>query len=160
MLSRQSSPFVRPFMAAWILPGLPRSCGNFPSAPFVSISDNQRLPLPGANWLGTVYHGMPAASLQPSLRTEGRYLAFLGRLTKEKGPEAAMRIARSAGMPLRIAAKVPKGERGYFKEQLEPMIDGREVQLIGEVNDQTKQDFSPAPRRCCSRSTGPSLSAW
>ena len=52
-----------------------------------------------------------------------------------------MSIARAAGMPLRIAAKVPKGERGYFKEELEPKIDGRDVQLTGEVNDRTKEAF-------------------
>ena len=44
-------------------------------------------------------------------------------------------------MPLRIAAKVPRGERGYFKEQLEPQIDGKQVQLSGEVNDETKRQF-------------------
>ena len=72
-----------------------------------------------------------------------------------------MRIARSAGMPLRIAAKVPRSERGYFKEQLEPMIDGREVQLIGEVDDHiARKAFSPALLHCCSRSTGLSRSAW
>jgi glycosyltransferase involved in cell wall biosynthesis len=113
---------------------------RFPDAPFVSISNNQRLPLPAANWLGTVYHGLPADSLRARFEP-GTYLAFLGRLTKEKGPERAMRIARSAGMPLRIAAKLPKSERGYFKEQLEPMIDGREVRLIGEVDDQSKEGF-------------------
>ena len=71
----------------------------------------------------------------------GSYLAFLGRLTAEKGPEAAIRIAHAAKMPLRIAAKVPRGERSYFKEQLEPQIDGKQVQLTGEVNDETKQEF-------------------
>jgi glycosyltransferase involved in cell wall biosynthesis len=71
----------------------------------------------------------------------GSYLAFLGRLTAEKGPEDAIRIARAAGVPLRIAAKVPRGERGYFKERLEPKIDGQQVQLCGEVNDQTKVKF-------------------
>jgi glycosyltransferase involved in cell wall biosynthesis len=68
-------------------------------------------------------------------------LAFLGRLTAEKGPEAAIRIARAAKMPLRIAAKVPRGERKYFKERLEPQIDGEQVHLIGEVNDETKRQF-------------------
>jgi glycosyltransferase involved in cell wall biosynthesis len=71
----------------------------------------------------------------------GSYLAFLGRLTAEKGPEAAIRIARAAGMPLKIAAKVPRGERGYFRERLEPEIDGNQVELIGEVNDETKDRF-------------------
>jgi glycosyltransferase involved in cell wall biosynthesis len=68
-------------------------------------------------------------------------LAFLGRLTAEKGPEAAIRIARAAGMPLHMAAKVPRASRGYFKEQLEPQIDGDQIKITGEVDDQTKQDF-------------------
>jgi glycosyltransferase involved in cell wall biosynthesis len=71
----------------------------------------------------------------------GSYLAFLGRLTAEKGPEAAIRIARAAGMPLRIAAKVPRGERRYFKERLEPQIDGDQIRLIGEVDDKAKGKF-------------------
>ena len=146
LLSRSGVPFLTTLHGRLDIAGLPEVVRRFPDAPFVSISNNQRLPLPGANWLGTVYHGLPANSLRARFEP-GSYLAFLGRLTKEKGPEAAMRIARSAGMPLRIAAKVPKGERGYFKEQLEPMIDGREVQLIGEVNDQTKERISR--RRCC-----------
>jgi glycosyltransferase involved in cell wall biosynthesis len=140
ILSRLGVPFLTTLHGRLDIAGLPEVVRRFPDAPFVSISDNQRLPLPGANWLGTVYHGLPASSLRARFEP-GSYLAFLGRLTKEKGPEVAMRIARSAGMPLRIAAKVPKSERGYFKEQLEPMIDGREVQLIGEVNDQTKEGF-------------------
>ncbi len=140
LLTRAGVPFLTTFHGRLDIAGLPDVVRRFPGAPFVSISHNQKLPLPGANWLGTVYHGLPADSLQGRFEP-GSYLAFLGRLTKEKGPEAAIRIARAAGMPLRIAAKVPKGERGYFKQQLEPLIDGREVQLTGEVNDQTKEKF-------------------
>jgi glycosyltransferase involved in cell wall biosynthesis len=140
LLTRSGVPFLTTMHGRLDISGLPDVVRHFPDAPFVSISNNQRLPLPGAHWLGTVYHGLPSESLHPRFEP-GSYLAFLGRLTKEKGPEDAMRIARDAGMPLRIAAKVPKGERGYFKEQLEPKIDGREVQLTGEVNDQTKEEF-------------------
>ena len=122
------------------LPGFSDVVGRFPDAPFISISDNQRLPLNEANWLGTVYHGLPADLFRPSFE-RGSYLAFLGRLTAEKGPEAAIRIARAAKMPLRIAAKVPRGERNYFKEKLEPQVDGEKVQLTGEVNDETKRQF-------------------
>jgi glycosyltransferase involved in cell wall biosynthesis len=68
-------------------------------------------------------------------------LAFLGRLTADKGPEDAMRIARAAGMPLRIAAKIPRAETAYFKKKLEPNIDGEEVQLVGEVDEARKQPF-------------------
>jgi glycosyltransferase involved in cell wall biosynthesis len=113
---------------------------RFPSAAFVSISENQRIPLPQANWVGTVYHGLPPDLLRPSFEP-GSYLAFLGRLTVEKGPEPAMRIARAVGMPLHIAAKVPRGETTYFKERIEPQVDGRQVRLIGEVNDRAKQGF-------------------
>jgi glycosyltransferase involved in cell wall biosynthesis len=140
LLSRSGVPFLSTFHGRLDIAGLPDVVRHCPEAPFVSISNNQRLPLPGAHWLGTVYHGLPADSLHARFEA-GSYLAFLGRLTKEKGPEDAMRIARDAGMPLRIAAKVPKGERSYFKEQLEPKIDGREVQLTGEVNDKTKEEF-------------------
>jgi glycosyltransferase involved in cell wall biosynthesis len=140
LLIRSGVPFLTTMHGRLDIAGLPDVVRHFPEAPFVSISNNQRLPLPGAHWLGTVYHGLPSHSLHPRFEP-GSYLAFLGRLTKEKGPEEAMRIARDAGIPLRIAAKVPKGERGYFKEQLEPKIDGREVQLTGEVNDKTKEEF-------------------
>src|SRR5215210_4983143 len=127
-------------MGAWIYRGLPNVVRCFPNAPFISISDNQRVPLGEANWLGTIYHGLPVDSLKPSFE-RGSYLAFLGRLTAEKGPEAAIRISRAAGLPLHIAAKVPRGERGYFKKRLEPKIDGHRVQLSGEVNDATKERF-------------------
>jgi glycosyltransferase involved in cell wall biosynthesis len=140
LLTRSGVPFLSTFHGRLDIAGLPDVVRHFPDAPFVSISHNQRLPLPGANWLGTVYHGLPSGSLRPRFE-RGSYLAFLGRLTKEKGPEEAIRISRDAGVPLRIAAKVPKGERGYFKEQLEPKIDGRDVQLTGEVNDRTKEQF-------------------
>ena len=140
LLTRSGVPFLTTMHGRLDIPGLPDVVRHFPKAPFVSISNNQRLPLPGAHWLGTVYHGLPSQSLSPRFEP-GSYLAFLGRLTKEKGPEDAIRIARDVGMPLRIAAKVPKGERSYFKEQLEPKIDGRVVQLTGEVNDQTKEEF-------------------
>jgi glycosyltransferase involved in cell wall biosynthesis len=140
LLSRLGVPFLTTCHGRLDLPGFPDVVRRFPDAPFVSISDNQRAPLNEANWIGTIYHGLPADLFRPSFKP-GTYLAFLGRLTAEKGPEAAIRIAHAANMPLRIAAKVPRGERKYFKEQLEPQIDGEQVQLTGEVNDETKRQF-------------------
>jgi glycosyltransferase involved in cell wall biosynthesis len=140
LFSRLGVPFLTTCHGRLDLPGFSDVVSRFPDAPFVSISDNQRVPLSGARWIGTIYHGLPMDLFRPSFEA-GSYLAFLGRLTKEKGPEAAIRIARAVNMPLRIAAKVPRGERGYFKEQLEPQIDGRQVQLSGEVNDETKRQF-------------------
>jgi glycosyltransferase involved in cell wall biosynthesis len=140
LLTRLGVPFMTTLHGRLDLPGLPKLVEAFPDAPFVSISDNQRKPLPHADWAGTVYHGFPSDLLRPSF-APGEYLAFLGRLSPEKGPEAAIRIARAANMPLRIAAKIPRGERRYFKERLEPMIDGDHIRLTGEVDDRTKQQF-------------------
>jgi glycosyltransferase involved in cell wall biosynthesis len=140
LLRRLNVPFLTTLHGRLDLPGLPGLVRAFGTAPFVSISNNQRLSLGEAKWLGTVYHGLPADLFQPSYQGGG-YLAFLGRLTADKGPEAAIRIARGAGMPLRIAAKLPRAERHFFKERLEPQIDGKEIQLVGEVNDETKQRF-------------------
>jgi glycosyltransferase involved in cell wall biosynthesis len=140
LLSRLDVPFLTTCHGRMDLPGFSDVVRHFPDAPFVSISDNQRLPLNEANWLGTVYHGLPADLFRPSFEP-GSYLAFLGRLSAEKGPEAAIRIARAANMPLRFAAKVPRGERNYFKKKLEPQIDGEQIQLTGEVNDETKRQF-------------------
>jgi glycosyltransferase involved in cell wall biosynthesis len=140
LLTRLGVPFLTTLHNRLDTPGLPDVVTRFSVAPFISISDDQRRPLTGANWLGTIYHGLPADSLQPSF-SAGSYLAFLGRLTPDKGPETAIRLARAAKMPLRIAAKLPRAERGYFKEQVEPLIDGNEIQTVGEVNERNKQNF-------------------
>ncbi|MBI5263544.1 MAG: glycosyltransferase family 4 protein [Bradyrhizobium sp.] len=140
VLSRLGIPFLTTMHGRLDLPWVADVVRLFPGAPFVSISNNQRLPLAHANWSGTVYHGMPPDLLHPRYEP-GSYLAFLGRLTSDKGPECAIRIARAAGVPLHIAAKVPRDETRYFKERLEPQIDGKQVQLIGEVGDRRKQEF-------------------
>jgi len=131
-------PFVTTMHGRLDLPGLSDVLRQFPRAGFVSISDHQHLPLPEANWTATIPHGLPSNFFRPSF-DQGSYLAFLG-LTAEKGPQDAIRIA-AAGMPLRIAAKIPRGETVYFKKQLEPHIDGRAVQLVGEVDEAKKQPF-------------------
>lgn len=140
LLTRLGIPFVTTMHGRLDLPGIPEALREFPDACFVSISNDQRTPIRGANWCGTVYHGLPAGQFRPSYEP-GSYLAFLGRLTADKGPEDAIRIARAAGMPLRIAAKVPQGEAAYFKKHIEPQIDGTEVQLVGEVDERGKQPF-------------------
>src|SRR5215216_4416266 len=74
LLSRLGVPFLTTLHGRVDLPGLRDVAGRFAEAPFVSISDNQRLPLPGANWLRTVYHGLPVVSLRPNFE-RGSYLA-------------------------------------------------------------------------------------
>ena len=121
-------------------PDLPPVIDRFRQAPLISISDHHRTPLPSANWLGTVYHGMPIDELTPSY-APGNYLAFLGRMTQEKGPEAAIRMAKAAGQPLHIAAKIPRSETRYYKERLLPSIDSEHIKLLGELNDERKGDL-------------------
>jgi len=140
ILQRAEVPFLTTLHGRLDLPGLSEVIDLFPAAAYVSISDNQQASLPGANWLGTVHHGMPKTLLRPSA-SPGQYLAFLGRLSREKGAHVAIRIAKATGMPLRIAAKIPRDHRRYFAEQIEPHIDGDQIQLIGEVDDTKKQAF-------------------
>jgi glycosyltransferase involved in cell wall biosynthesis len=140
LLTRLGVPFLATLHGRLDLPGLSGLIDMFSQAPFVSISNNQRGPLPQARWLATIYHGLPTNRFR--FRPEGgTYLAFLGRLAPEKGPEVAIRIANAADIPLRIAAKVPRGETRYFEERLQPQIDGKRIELIGEVNDRQKEGF-------------------
>ena len=143
LLSRLGVPSLTTMHGRLDLPGLGDVIREFPRARFVSISDDQRRPLPDANWIGTIQHGLPSDLFRPSYE-QGSYLAFLGRLTVEKGPEDAIRIARAAQKPLRIAAKIPRAETLYFKKHLEPHIDGEKVQLVGEVDEAKKQSFLAA----------------
>jgi glycosyltransferase involved in cell wall biosynthesis len=140
LLARLGVPHLTTIHNRLDTPDLPPVIERFVEAPLVSISDHHRSPLPSANWLGTVYHGMPATELAPSYEP-GSYLAFLGRLTKEKGPETAIRLAKGAGMPLRMAAKIPRCETRYYKERLQPLIDGEQIRLVGELNNAGKGDL-------------------
>ncbi|MBF6568607.1 MAG: glycosyltransferase family 4 protein [Candidatus Binataceae bacterium] len=108
--------------------------------PVVSISDSQRHPLPEVNWVGTVYHGLPRELL--NFRSKpGDYLAFLGRMSPEKGPDRAIEVARRAGVPLRMAAKVDRLDREYFETVVKPMLREPGVEFIGEINEVQKQEF-------------------
>ena len=122
------------------LPDLAHVFKRFPHEPLVSISDAQRLPLPGANWVGTVHHGLPENLLRFHPHA-GDYLAFLGRISPEKGPERAIEIARRARFPLKIAAKVGAPDRAYFDQTVRPMLDNQLVDFVGEIDDEHKNDF-------------------
>jgi glycosyltransferase involved in cell wall biosynthesis len=116
VLRRLDVPFVTTLHGRLDLPYLRTTVASFPDAPFVSISNNQRKPLPEANWVGTVYHGLPPKLLEPRFQPERR-LAFLGRISPEKGPDIAIRLARAAGMPLRIAAKGASGGQPILRDE-------------------------------------------
>jgi glycosyltransferase involved in cell wall biosynthesis len=117
LLRRLGVPFLTTLHGRLDLPDLNDAFEPcFAEAPFISISDAQRAPLPSADWLGTVYHGIPKNLLKPNF-APGGYLAFLGRIAPEKGPETAISLARTAGTPLKIAAKVDRADEAYFEEK-------------------------------------------
>ena len=112
---------------------------RFSAMPLVSISDAQRLPMPpGLNWKATIHHGMPADLFQLGPGSGG-YLLFLGRITVEKRPDRAIEIAKRAGVPLKIAAKVDPTDEQYFREVIEPMLAHPLIEFVGEVDDPQKQ---------------------
>jgi glycosyltransferase involved in cell wall biosynthesis len=113
---------------------------RFREMPLISISNDQRKPLPHANFVATVQHGLPADLHQPSFE-QGSYLAFLGRISPEKRVDRAIRIARAVGIPLKIAAKVDRVDEDYFRNEILPLIDGPGVEFIGEINEREKTKF-------------------
>jgi glycosyltransferase involved in cell wall biosynthesis len=122
------------------MPDLISVYDRFREVPVISISNGQREPLPWANWVETVYHGLP----QDLLRfrpNPGTYLAFLGRISPEKRADRAIEIAKQAGMPLKIAAKVDRKDKRYFKRVVEPLLQESHVEWVGEISDQEKDDF-------------------
>jgi glycosyltransferase involved in cell wall biosynthesis len=114
---------------------------GFDEMPLISISDSQRIPISNANFVATIYHGIPGTDLKPALWPQGGYLAFLGRIAPEKGPETAIQIARSAGLPLKIAAKIDRVDEQYFRERIAPLLDQPGIEFIGEINEHQKADF-------------------
>jgi glycosyltransferase involved in cell wall biosynthesis len=128
------------------LPGLAPLLHEFREMPVVSISESQRKPMLSANWVGTVYHGLSAevCPLNPSPpRGVGRYFAFLGRVSPEKGLDRAIEIARRARVRLRIAAKIEAGpDERYWREQILPLIrDDPLIEYVGEVDERGKPAF-------------------
>ena len=115
---------------------------GFSDMPLVSISNDQRRPVPRANFIETVYHGLPLKLLRPLARPSGEYVAFLGRISPEKRPDRAIAIARALGVPLKIAAKVDRVDEVYYREQIEPLLAGSDVDFIGEINETPKGGVS------------------
>jgi glycosyltransferase involved in cell wall biosynthesis len=114
---------------------------GFSEMPLVSISSDQRRPIAKANFVGTVHHGIPTNLHTPIYNPRGGYVAFLGRISPEKGPGRAIRIARTLGIPLKIAAKVDKVDEAYFREEIAPLLSDPAVEFIGEINERSKNEF-------------------
>jgi glycosyltransferase involved in cell wall biosynthesis len=134
------APHVTTLHGRLDIPDLVPVFDRFRSEPLISISNAQRQPLSWANWQGTIYHGLPKDlfMFQP---TQGKYLAFLGRISPEKRVDRAIEIAKRVSMPLKIAAKVDRVDRRYFKREIEPLLSQSHVEWVGEISDQQKGEF-------------------
>ncbi|MBF0665645.1 MAG: glycosyltransferase family 4 protein [Brevundimonas sp.] len=123
------------------LKDLPAVYDRWPQFGLVSISDDQRRPLPLANWKATVHHGMPSELYRYSEKPQG-YLAFLGRISPEKGPERAIEIATKLNKPLKMAAKIDPQDRPYWDAVVRPLVEGNPlVEFVGEIGDHQKSVF-------------------
>jgi len=139
MTRRCPTPVLTTMHGRLDLPEIVPLFQEFAEMPVVSISNAQRTPLPHANWMGTVYHGLPDLySFHPE---SGSYLAFLGRISPEKRPDHAIEVAKRVGLPLRIAAKVDPADRDYFETQIERLLEHPLIEYVGEITDAEKCDF-------------------
>jgi len=137
---REQIPCLTTLHGRLDIPDLVPIYREFRDLPLVSISDAQRKPLPWVNWVGTVYHGMPQDSLVPTL-TAGHYLAFLGRVSPEKGLDRAIEIAIRSGMPLKVAAKVDRADQDYYESRIKPMLQNSLIEFVGEIGNSEKSEF-------------------
>jgi glycosyltransferase involved in cell wall biosynthesis len=112
----------------------------FPDAPLISISHSQRGPLPDANWIANIQHGLPSSLYKPRFE-RGDYLAFLGRISPEKRPDRAIKIALQSGMKLKIAAKIDRVDQEYFDATIKPLLNEPSIEFIGEIGDHEKSEF-------------------
>jgi glycosyltransferase involved in cell wall biosynthesis len=113
---------------------------HFSDMPVVSISQAQRNPLSKLNWVGNVYHGLPATLFKPHFE-KGKYLAFLGRISPEKGVDMAIEIAIRSDMPLKIAAKVDKADAVYFEQHIKKLMNHSLIEFLGEISEAEKEEF-------------------
>jgi glycosyltransferase involved in cell wall biosynthesis len=140
MSRRLKVPHVTTLHGRLDIPDLQPIYDEFGDMPVVSISNDQRAPLPQARWIETVHHGMPLDELEPRVAS-GEYLAFLGRISPEKRADRAIEVARRAGMPLRIAAKIDDVDREYFDNEIEPLLEADHVEFVGEIGPEEKAEF-------------------
>lgn len=139
LIRRHTVPCLSTFHGRLDIADLVPLYSEFRELPFTSISNSQREPLPWLNWQGTVYHGLRKDSFRfhPA---PGEYLAFLGRISPEKGVERAIQIAKQAKMKLRIAAKIADADKKYY-EEIKHLLDDPLVDYIGEIGDREKHEF-------------------
>jgi glycosyltransferase involved in cell wall biosynthesis len=137
---RQQVPHVTTMHGRMDIPDYGPLFRTFAETPLISISNAQREPLPGSNWVGTVYHGLPVDLYRPHLGRKS-YLAFVGRISPEKRVDRAVAIAQRLGMPLKIAAKLDDKDRAYYESQIAPLFRDPLVEYVGEIGEDEKNEF-------------------
>lgn len=142
LVRRYACPSVSTLHGAIHLHDLRPLLEEYRDVPLVSISHNQQQPLPDANWVGNVHHGLPL-DLHTFHHGSGNYLAFLGRISPEKGLERAIEIARRSGYKLKIAAKIYDEDRPYYEHTIEPLLreSNSFVEFLGEIGGDAKDEF-------------------
>jgi glycosyltransferase involved in cell wall biosynthesis len=140
LLRRLGVPSLTTLHGRLDLPELPALYSVYGDVPVVSISNSQRAPLPQANYIATVLHGLPQNLLALG-SGEGRYLAFLGRISPEKAPDAAIRIATAAGVPLKLAAKIDRVDEEYHRSVVAPLLSQGDIEFVGEIAEHQKLEF-------------------
>jgi glycosyltransferase involved in cell wall biosynthesis len=140
LFSRQPTPFLTTLHGRLDLPEHQPVFHTFSKVPVISISNAQRRPVPQANWIRTIHHGIPEKLLTPQPITPS-YLAVLGRIAPEKGVDRAIKIAIRCGIPLKIAAKIDRADQDYYDEVMRPLMDHPLVEYIGEISDKEKASF-------------------
>jgi glycosyltransferase involved in cell wall biosynthesis len=140
LFSRQLTPFITTLHGRLDLPEHQPVFDTFREVPLISISNSQRRPVQQANWVRTIYHGVPEKLLTPR-SIKPSYLAVLGRIAPEKSVDRAIRIANRCGIPLKIAAKVDRVDQEYYDEIITPLLDSPNIEYIGEINDREKAEF-------------------
>ncbi len=137
---RQNTPTVTTFHGRLDIPDLHQIFSELADQRVVSISNSQRKPFPHMNWQGTVYHGIPL-DLYKRGEGQGKYLAFLGRISPEKRVDRAIEIAKRVNMKIRIAAKIDNVDREYMETKIRPLLDDQLVDFVGEFNREEKEKF-------------------
>ena len=140
VLGRLAAPSVTTLHGRLDLPELAPLYALYREARVVSISHAQRRALPHARYVGNIHHGLPEDLLHRG-DGAGGYLAFLGRISPEKGPDAAIRIAAAAGRPLKMAAKIGAADRHYHDAVIAPLLPNSSTTFVGEITERGKQSF-------------------
>jgi glycosyltransferase involved in cell wall biosynthesis len=135
-----TTPHVTTLHGRLDLPGVSAVYRHFSGFPLISISDSQRAPMRGANWLGTVHHGVPP-DLYSFRRNPDGYFVFIGRISPEKRVDRAIDIARQCEVPLYIGAKIDVADENYFHDQIRPLLTGGDIRFVGELGEQEKREL-------------------